>query len=116
MDKQTSGKAGEQIACRVLERKGFRLLERNYRALRAEIDLIMRDGKTLVFVEVKARSSDRFGSGREAVTLRKQQNILRAAQNYIMEHGLFDEPLRFDVAEVDLVTGNVTHIENAFGM
>ncbi|MBR0026478.1 MAG: YraN family protein [Clostridia bacterium] len=116
MDKQASGKAGEQIACRALEKKGFRLVERNYRALHAEIDLIMRDGKTLVFVEVKARSSDRFGSGREAVTFRKQQNILRAAQAYLAEHGGFDDPLRFDVAEVDLVTGNVTHIENAFGM
>lgn len=116
MDKQASGKTGEQIACRALERKGFHLIERNYRAMRAEIDLIMRDGKTLVFVEVKARSSDLFGSGREAVTLRKQQHILRAAQVYLAEHGGFDEPLRFDVAEVDLVTGNVTHIENAFGM
>jgi len=116
MDRQTSGKAGEQIACRVLEQKGFRLVKRNYRALHAEIDLIMRDGKTLVFVEVKARSSDRFGSGREAVTLRKQQNILRAAQTYLLENNAFDDPIRFDVAEVDLSTGNVTHIENAFGM
>ena len=115
MDRQLAGREGEEIACRFLMQKGYQLLTRNFRAERAEIDLVMRDGKTIVFVEVKARSTDRYGLGREAVTPRKQQNILRAAQCYLAAHSAFDSAVRFDVAEVDITNGAVAYIENAFG-
>lgn len=116
MDRRQSGRQGETIACRALEEKGYRLLARNYRAERAEIDLIMQDGETIVFVEVKARSSARYGLGREAVTAEKQLRILRAAQAYLAANDAVDAPGRFDVAEVDLNTGETIHIENAFGL
>ncbi len=114
MEKNRKGAEGERLALRFLQREGYLLLEQNYRAQRCEIDLIMQDGETTVFVEVKARSSQAFGLGREAVTKKKQQNLLRAATAYAADHGLMEMSLRFDVAEVTLGTGRVTHIKNAF--
>jgi putative endonuclease len=113
-DKRTLGNAGEDAALKYLKKQGFTLMMRNYRAERCEIDLIMRDGKTVVFVEVKARTGERYGLGREAVTTAKQGNILRAAKHYLMENRLFQSPVRFDVAEFDAATGTVVHILNAF--
>ena len=111
-----TGKKGEGMACAFLLRKGFSLVCRNYRYGHQEIDLVMRDADTLVFVEVKARSGVRFGTPAECVTPIKQKRLLLAAQGYLLEHGLTDAPARFDVVEVYLDTGTVTHIENAFGL
>lgn len=108
------GAGGEDAALAFFQKKGFVLLERNYRALRCEIDLIMRDGDTTVFIEVKARTGSSFGTGREAVTPQKQRNIIKAATAYAAGHGLLEAKLRFDVAEVALPWGGVTHIVNAF--
>lgn len=113
MDKRESGARGEAIALTYLEKLGYTLLYRNARFGHDEIDLILRDGNTTVFVEVKARSSARFGLGREAVDARKQMHLIRAAQAYLMENGA-DIAARFDVVEVDLRTGGVVHIPNAF--
>ncbi len=113
--KRTLGNTGEDAALKYLKKYGYALMTRNYRAERCEIDLIMRDGKTVVFVEVKARTGDRYGLGREAVTAVKQENILRAAKHYLMKNRLFQSPVRFDVAEFDAATGTVVHITNAFG-
>ncbi len=112
---RTLGNAGEDAALSYLKKQGYTLLKRNYRAGRCEIDLIMRDGQAVVFVEVKARTGGRYGLGREAVTAAKQGNILRAAKHYLMENRLFQSPVRFDVAEFDPATGTVSHIPNAFG-
>ena len=111
-----AGRIGEALAERALKREGMRLLVRNYRAGRWEIDLIMRDRRTdmLVFVEVKARSGTRFGLPREAVTPQKQAYLRRAAQMYLIETGMTETPCRFDVAEVWLDTKEVVRIENAF--
>ncbi len=114
-EKRALGKAGEDAVLSFLKKRGHALLARNYRAERCEIDLVMRDGETVVFVEVKARSSTRYGLGREAVTAAKQGNILRAAKHYLMENALFQAPVRFDVAEFDPTNGEITHIKNAFG-
>ena len=116
MNKGEKGRLGEDAACDFLQKKGFRLLGRNYRALRCEIDLIMLDGETTVFVEVKARTPSRFGSGREAVTIAKQRNIYKAALSYAAERDMLEAPMRFDVVEVDLNSGGVVHIENAFSV
>lgn len=113
--KRTLGNAGEDAALAYLKKRGYTLLKRNYRAERCEIDLIMREGETVVFVEVKARSGSRYGLGREAVTAGKQGNILRAAKHYLMENALFEAPVRFDVIEFAPATGEVVHIKNAFG-
>ena len=111
-----AGAAGERIAEAYLCQKGCATLCRNYHFGHKEIDLVMRDADTLVFVEVKARSSVRFGAPAEFVTLRKRKHLLLAAQGYLLEHGLSDAPARFDVVEVYLDTGTVEHIENAFGL
>ncbi len=113
-EKTARGAEGERLALRHLQHKGYELLEKNYRAQRCEIDLVMQHGETTVFIEVKARSSSLFGLGREAVTMKKQQNIVRAATAYAADHGLMEASLRFDVVEVALPSGRVTHIENAF--
>lgn len=114
MNNTVKGRRGENIAIQYLKRKKYKLLQTNYRAARCEIDLIMQDGDTLVFIEVKARSDDRFGLGREAVTPPKQKHIRLAAESYMQAHGGMEQGARFDVIELDLMTKNITHIQNAF--
>lgn len=114
MNTRKEGSIGESIACKYLEEHGFRLLQKNYRSGRYEIDLVMRDGKTLVFVEVKARTGKGDILGREAVNKQKQRHIIIAAQGYMQAYGTFDDDVRFDVAEVDLRTRDVIHIPCAF--
>jgi len=114
VNKSAKGIEGERAALKYLQSKGYLLLEKNYRAQRCEIDLIMQDDETTAFVEVKARSGMRFGLGREAVTRQKQANIIKAATAYAADHGLLEASLRFDVVEVELPSLRVTHIENAF--
>src|SRR2546428_6795733 len=74
------GEEGERAAARFLEARGYRILERNYRTRRGEIDLIAEDGRMLVFVEVKVRLDDRFGGPAAAITRAKQARIARLAQ------------------------------------
>lgn len=112
----TTGKNGEDAALRYLKKKGFRLLERNYRSGHHEIDLVMRDGSILVFVEVKTRSGVSFGSPAEFVDARKQKFLIMAAQSYMLEHRCTDVFARFDVVEVYAADGNVRHIRDAFGV
>ena len=103
----------EQQAAEYLERKGFRILERNYYTRAGEIDLIARDGTYLVFVEVKYRKDARDGHPLEAVDLRKQGRIRRAARVYLRFHNYGeDTPCRFDV--VGILGEAVTHVEDAF--
>lgn len=114
MEKRIFGSSGEDIALKYLMRRGYKLLERNFRAGRNELDLIMQYKDLLVFVEVKTRRNESFGLGREAVDYRKQQHIISAAQFYIAQVGNYDNKVRFDVIEVKLPEGKVVHIENAF--
>ena len=115
-DKIKIGSNGEKIALRYLKKQGYKLLEKNYRKLRCEIDLIMYDKNTnyLVFVEVKTRSGDTYGSGAEAVTNLKQENIIKATTVYLRENNYFNEQIRFDVVEVNAENKNVKHIISAF--
>lgn len=114
MNNRERGAKGEAIALTYMEKQGYTLLAKNFRAERCEVDLILQLGEALVFAEVKARSGSGYGLGREAVTPAKQRNIITAAQVYLSERDLFESDIRFDVLEVDLLTGAVTHIENAF--
>lgn len=102
----TSGKASssvgdekERLACAYLQRHGLRLVERNYRCRRGEIDLIMRDATTLIFVEVRFRASPRFGTPAETVDLHKQRRISAAAAHYLQHHST-SRPCRFDVLAI----------------
>ncbi len=113
---QKLGQIAEDAAASFLMAQGFIILEKNYRIRTAEIDIIAKDGDTLVFVEVKARSSFSRGTARESVGLAKQQRIVMAASHFLMEKKLFDIRVRFDVVAI-CEENNIFKIElikNAF--
>lgn len=94
------GRSGEDIACRYLQGKGFEILERGFRLFRGEIDIVARDGETLVFVEVKARADESHGRPEESVTPAKQRQIRRVAQGYLVAHPQPGVDCRFDVIAI----------------
>ncbi len=112
MNKRRFGGEGEARARDFLAGKGAKILEMNYRRPTGEIDIIARHRRTLLFVEVKRRSSLRYGRPSEAVDRQKQAHILRTAQLYLQENRLEDAPVRFDVIEI--LPDEIRHIENAF--
>lgn len=112
-----SGAAFEDLACSYLEAKGYRIVERNVRLLRKEVDIVAADRGTIVFVEVKGRSSVRYGSALEAVDFRKRQHLVKFAAAYLGARDLWDVPCRFDVIGVETGAGGTPvfeHVENAF--
>jgi putative endonuclease len=110
------GKEGERVAERYLQKKGYTLVERNYRCPAGELDLIVLDRRVVVFVEVKTRTGHGFGSPLEAVEFRKQRKMIQAAQFFLAEKRLQQRDARFDVVGVSWPGRNpvVEHIENAF--
>ena len=110
------GRAAEQLACEYLLGKGLKLLARNVRSRGGEIDLVMRDANSLVFVEVRYRRSKRFGSAAETVNHNKQQHLVRAAQYYIQKHDPAGKMAsRFDVIALhDEPGADIEWIKNAF--
>lgn len=96
----TLGEIGENLACRELERLGYAILARRYRRRGGEIDIVCRDGGTVVFVEVKTRDGEAFGTGSEAVTRVKRRRIVSVATDFLARHGLHAVPCRFDVVSV----------------
>ena len=109
-----SGSAAENAAKMHLERHGLKLLERNFRCRRGEIDLIMRDGAGLVFVEVRYRRQNRFGSALESVTPAKQARIVAAARYYLQQSSN-SAPCRFDVIGISGENGNrINWVRDAF--
>ena len=103
--RQILGKTGEDLAVAALEARGYAIVERRYRTGRGEIDIIARDGDTIVFVEVKARESREFGSAAEAVTRAKQRQVVSMAVEYLARHRLNRCPCRFDVVAIDEALG-----------
>ena len=113
---QALGETGERIAERWLERAGWRILQRRFRNGHRDIDLVVERDGTVAFVEVKARSGDRFGDPVEAVGWRKQREMARSAAVWIARHGRPGETYRFDVVGV-LLQGErvrVRHVAGAF--
>lgn len=110
------GRAAEQLASDYLVNKGLELLARNVRSRRGEIDLVMRDRSSLVFVEVRYRRSKRFGTAAETVTKNKQQRLVSAAQHYIQLHDPAGRlACRFDVIALHDEPGmDIEWIQNAF--
>jgi putative endonuclease len=112
-------KYGEELAAKLLEEKGYKIIEKNYRFDRAEIDLIAKNDetRTLVFTEVKTRSSKFFGEPEESITFGKTEQIIKAAQGFLMEHEEFEDyEKRFDVIAI-FKSGKqeeINHIINAF--
>lgn len=106
------GDRGEQLAAQYLIDHGCELLARNVRTPYGEIDLIVREGETIVFVEVKTRSSARCGTGFEAITPKKQATLLRCAEHYAAEHAI-ETAMRIDAIEIMLDTHRLTHLKGA---
>jgi len=94
------GPKGEDAAASYLQKKGYEILCRNYRQRFGEIDIVARDGEVLVFVEVKTRRSQRYGTPFEAIDQRKQRQLSKVALHYITRYKLYDQPARFDVIAV----------------
>ncbi len=113
--RQALGFRGEDLAARALERRGYAILARRYRTRHGEIDIIAEDRGTLVFVEVKARTDDEFGTAAEAVTASKQRRLLRMARLYLAT-ATVNRPCRFDVVAIMLDQGEpvVEVYTNAF--
>lgn len=115
---QPTGRLGESLAAEFLVNQRYVILECNYRKPYGEVDIIARDGDTLVFVEVKTRKSSGFGSAFEAVDRRKQRHLSRIAQEYLQSHSMVGSPARFDVIAIQLDNDSqpvrIDHIKNAF--
>lgn len=115
LDRVSLGKHAEDLACRELRRRGYEILARRHRTRLGEIDIIARDGPTIVFIEVKARTSDRYGGPWEAVTWQKQDRIGRLASEYLAHRGWHDRPCRFDVVAVRVDERNRAWVEVVAG-
>jgi putative endonuclease len=115
-NRQSLGLAGEDLACKELERLGYEILARRYRTRFGEIDIVAKHKQTTVFVEVKARCGDEYGGGAAAVTAWKQRRIAQMAVDYLSRHNLHDTPCRFDVVTIDVKDGRdeITVYLNAF--
>jgi len=108
---------GETLATTFLREKGYRILERNYRTRRGEMDIIAEEGGALVFVEVKARRGDQFGGPHGAVGRRKQQQLIRVASHYMARYRIQNRDCRFDlvlISEGPLRKRQIELIRNAF--
>lgn len=113
---QRFGQSAEILAERWLQKKGYRILDRNVRLCGGELDLIAKHQDTLVFLEVKGRRTGQFGGAPYAINDRKKRQIIKLASYYLSLHGLSNQLCRFDVI---LITGTddspkITHLEQAF--
>ena len=114
-DTQAIGKDAEQRAEALLSTAGLRCLRRNYRCRGGEIDLLMRDGDTLVFVEVRFRRSDTFGGALASIDGRKRRRLVLAAQHYLLHHP-WPGPCRFDVVGLGPSKNAAKWVRNAFSL
>lgn len=114
--KQLLGKIGEDLASSYLSRKGYTIIDRNFKARYGEIDLICIHDNTLVFVEVKTRIGQTYGKPEESVTTKKLAEVVKTAQYYVVTHSNLPEAQRIDVIAIEMATDNVIvafrHIES----
>lgn len=118
MRRRQTGILGEKLAAELLADKGYRIVETNFRCPEGEIDIVARDADYLVFVEVRAKRSRRFGTPEESITQRKKERIRAAAARYREQHEDLPELWRIDVVAVEMVgarLSRVDHIVNAIG-
>lgn len=117
MNKREVGIFGEKQAAQYLRNKRYKILNMNFRCRQGEIDIVAKDGNTIVFVEVKTRRSSNFGKGMEAVDFHKQQKIRKVALYYLNKYTPTFRDIRFDVVDILLNQEHVPeiiHIKNAF--
>jgi putative endonuclease len=106
------GRAGEKEAERFLRRRGLKVLARRFDTPRGEIDLIMKDGQTIVFVEVKTLQSRQHADPQDAVTPRKQRHLAAAAHCYLHQRRLLEHPARFDIVAVIIPEDGPTEVDH----
>ncbi|MCI7003684.1 MAG: YraN family protein [Clostridia bacterium] len=111
-ENRIKGDIGENKAVKYLTDKGYEILETNYKNKLGEIDIIAKDDTRIVFVEVKARATAKYGYPREAVNEYKQRKIRMVAESYLKSKRLLNSYIRFDVIEI--LAGNITHLIAAF--
>ena len=113
------GKKGEDIATDYLLHHGYTIVERNFRKRYGDIDIVARKGDTLVFVEVKTRTSDLYGGGEEAISRVKIYHLTRSAEYYLHIKNLKDTPMQVDLVSIyldyDGRTNKINHYENITG-
>jgi putative endonuclease len=116
MQRQALGLRGEDLACRTLEARGYHILYRRYRTRYGELDIVSEEAGVLVFVEVRARTSGRFGHPANSVDAQKQQRVAAMAEAYLGLEGQRDRVCRFDVVtvEADATPPRVTVFPDAF--
>ncbi len=116
--RKTLGRRGEEQAARFLRRLGYKILARGRRLASGELDLVALDGRTIVFVEVKTRTSRDVGHPADAVDAIKQRKLTRLAVTFMKRHGLLEYPARFDVVAITWPDGRhrptIEHFKNAF--
>lgn len=114
--RQKFGVKSESIAVKLLKKKGYKILEQNFRTKLGEIDIIAKDNTTIVFIEVKARKSDRFGKAKWAITPRKQRKMSMVALTYLKNTKQYAAKARFDAVTLDtrFDTTEIEVIKNAF--
>lgn len=111
----TKGIIGENKAVEYLVLKGYRVMDRNYRSKIGEIDIIATKDNILIFIEVKTRTSTKYGYPYEAVNWKKQDKIIKTSLVYIKQRKLLNYQMRYDIIEVYLSEkSRINHIENAF--
>jgi len=114
LNKKEIGNRYEKIVEKHIEKRGYKILESNYRNFIGEIDIIAKYNEAIVFIEVKSRKTKQYGLPREAVTKRKIDKIRKCSLLYLRDNNIYDSPLRFDVVEVYINEKKINHIKNAF--
>jgi len=116
--KQEIGKQGEDMACRYLQERGYKILTRNFRCKQGEIDIISLDKNSdeLVFIEVKTRTSKKYGMPVDAVNEVKQKHIYRSAEYYVYRNRIKNTAIRLDIIEIRVYESRfyINHIKQAF--
>lgn len=114
--KQRLGKFGEELACKYLKEKGYKIINQNYYARSGEIDIVAEYNDVLVFVEVKTRTNQTFGLPEEAIDYHKQRKLIKTVEYYLLKHNLSDQDYRIDYVaiEIDRQTkrAKIRHEEN----
>ena len=118
-ERSDTGKRGESLACTHLKKKGYRILETNYRTKSGEIDIVARQKDKLVFVEVRSKKSSTFGTPEESLTMKKARHLRASAYRYLFDHPKLSGPWRIDFVAIEINDqGKPTRIEvfeNAVG-
>ena len=114
MNKDNIGFKGEEIACNYIEKNEYQIIARNFMCNQGEIDIVARDKKELVFIEVKTRTNTKFGNPVDAVDKNKKKHIWNATKFYLYKNNLENEFIRFDIIEIYMYSKKykINHIKN----